>query len=180
MAIAQTQPFRATSIVASTADRGRGRKSRIDPAVGNNVRVLRERIGWLQSDLAKAANVATGTVSGLESGRNTRADRIAAIATALGVSVEQLRTGALPDPADRFRDLSDEDLRIAREFHNATTGVRVAVAYALKHRCPEFTDRLLALDPIRQHAVIYLLEQQEIDQREADSHKLRLRSEAGG
>ena len=177
MASAQTQPFRTTSVVASG---GRGRKPRIDPAVGTNVRVLRERIGWLQSDLAKAANVATGTVSGLESGRNTRADRIAAIAGALGVSVDQLRTGALPDPLDRFRDLSDEDLQIARVFHNAITAVRVSVAYALKHRCPEFTERLLALDPIRQHAVIYFLEQQEIDQREADAHKTRERSEAGG
>src|SRR5262245_9673834 len=129
MAIAQTQPLRTTSVVASKAQ---GRKRRLDPEIGRNVRAMRERIGWLQAEFGEAAEVATGTWGGLESGRTTRADRLERIARALGVTTEELRTGAIPDPAARYRDLSDEDLRIARQFHHADTDTRVSVAYALR------------------------------------------------
>lgn len=56
------------------------------------VKTLREGLGWSQVDLAAAANVDQSVVSRLEKGlaKNARALSVAAVAGALGVSVDQL------------------------------------------------------------------------------------------
>ena len=56
------------------------------------IRELRQKKGWTQTELARRAGVKQGVLSCIESGRtkNPRSDTLAAIAAALGVSVEQL------------------------------------------------------------------------------------------
>jgi transcriptional regulator with XRE-family HTH domain len=56
------------------------------------IRELRQKKGWTQTELARRAGVKQGVLSCIESGRtkNPRSDTLAAIAAALGVSVERL------------------------------------------------------------------------------------------
>ena len=56
------------------------------------IRELRQKKGWTQTELARRAGVKQGVLSCIESGRtkNPRSDTLAAIASALGVSVERL------------------------------------------------------------------------------------------
>ena len=56
------------------------------------IRELRQKKGWTQTELARRAGVKQGVLSCIESGRtkNPRSDTMAAIAAALGVSVERL------------------------------------------------------------------------------------------
>jgi len=172
MAMALTKPV----MVNSSKDerrQGRGRKPRIDPAIGENVRTMRERNGWRQIDLADKAGVAEGTITGVESGRRTREENLRKIAVALGCTVEQLATGQLPDPLLRFRDLTEEDLRFAREFHNATTARRTEVIRMLRDGEFGLSDRIHDLDPHRKEAIVTALRIEERRQKEEHEYNRR-------
>lgn len=56
------------------------------------IRELRQKKGWTQTELARRAGVKQGVLSYIENGRtkHPRSDTLAAIASALGVSVERL------------------------------------------------------------------------------------------
>ena len=56
------------------------------------IRELRENRGWSQTELARRAGIRQGVLSYIENGRtkNPRIDTLAAIASALGVSVQKL------------------------------------------------------------------------------------------
>ena len=56
------------------------------------IRELRQKLGWSQSELARRAGIKQGVLSYIENGRtkHPRSDTLAAIASALGVTVERL------------------------------------------------------------------------------------------
>lgn len=56
------------------------------------IRELREKKGWSQSELSRRSGVKQGVLSYIESGRtkHPRIDTLAAIAAALGTTVEKL------------------------------------------------------------------------------------------
>jgi transcriptional regulator with XRE-family HTH domain len=56
------------------------------------IRELREKKGWSQSELSRRSGVKQGVLSYIESGRtkHPRSDTLAAIAAALGTTVEKL------------------------------------------------------------------------------------------
>jgi transcriptional regulator with XRE-family HTH domain len=56
------------------------------------IRELRRKKGWTQTELARRSGVKQGVLSCIESGRtkHPRSDTLAAIAEALGVTVEKL------------------------------------------------------------------------------------------
>ncbi len=59
--------------------------------VGEKIKARRKELGWLQEDLAVKAGLGTGTISRLEGhGLLPRADRLAAIAAALDLSLDEL------------------------------------------------------------------------------------------
>ena len=176
--MAQTQPLTAPINIAAET-RGRGRKPRIDPAIGESARVMRERLGLTQVELAEKADVAEGTVTGLEAGRRTQPHNVEKIAVALGLTVAQLRAGELPDPLARYRDLTDEDLQIARQYHNANTGTRLSVARMLRTGASEIAERIARLDPARAAHVLLTVEMEESVQAQADS-AARQDTESGG
>ncbi len=63
--------------------------------LGNNVRAWRERLGWTQPELSQRSGVLQSIISDLESGkqRNIRSDKLAQLATAFGIPVDQLLRG---------------------------------------------------------------------------------------
>lgn len=91
-----------------------------------------------QAELAKRAGVSIGCISGVERAvRKTRTTQLAAIANAIGLTLDQLCEGdseptptARPDP--RGVDLRDEDYEIARLFRTASTDVKVSVRNQLR------------------------------------------------
>lgn len=69
------------------------------PALGEAVRLLRERSGMTQENLAQEAGLTTGTISLIERGRSNPAwGTVKGIAAALGVQVGEL--GNLADKLD--------------------------------------------------------------------------------
>ena len=56
------------------------------------IKMLREKKGWTQSELARRSGVKQGVLSDIENGKtkHPRCDTIAAIAAALDVPVEEL------------------------------------------------------------------------------------------
>lgn len=69
--------------------------------MGRTIERLRAARGWTQADLAHNAGVSIGTISRLENGRHEgRAGTVRAVATALGVQVQELLPGAEPVDGD--------------------------------------------------------------------------------
>jgi len=64
----------------------------ITQKIGEKIKQLRERKGWRQEDLAKESGVLFTTVSKIEGGfiKNPRMEKVAKIAKALGVSLDDL------------------------------------------------------------------------------------------
>ncbi|MDN7544786.1 helix-turn-helix domain-containing protein [Burkholderia cenocepacia] len=60
---------------------------------GSRLRALREKHGWSQEDLAKAAKVSQSTIAQIEGGRNKGSRHILALAGALEVPPEWLQDG---------------------------------------------------------------------------------------
>jgi transcriptional regulator with XRE-family HTH domain len=115
-------------------------------AVGQRVKRLRQRKEWTQAQLAEKAGVTENTIRGLE--RNTRVTqwpKLQAIAKALGTSPEALMHGDDPiEPSDpRLDRLTDEDLLVARRFHDARTSMRQRVMTLLHEGEPERVSTLI-------------------------------------
>lgn len=77
-----------------------------------NLRRLREQRGWTQEDLAARSGVPQGTISNIEAGRtqSPRLGSVEALATALGVTVEEVTGEVTRWPLDQamqdeFREL---------------------------------------------------------------------------
>jgi transcriptional regulator with XRE-family HTH domain len=63
--------------------------------VGERIRLQRQKLNYIQEHLAKSANISKGFLSEVETGtRNPSAEYLFRIATALGVSIDYLMTGA--------------------------------------------------------------------------------------
>lgn len=138
----------------------------IDPLVAARVRKLREQKGWRQSDLAKKAGVATNTVGGLEHGKQTRWIPFEKIARALGTTPEALQRGeGISEDNPLLRKLTDEDLRIGNDYHDAETPIRLAVERLLRLGAHDPMFRLWLrveqLDDRRRETVLQALEQHE-------------------
>lgn len=71
--------------------------------IGHNIAAARRARGWSQGDLAIKAKVSQGTIGHLESGRNETSTKLPQIAAALGLTVEELMSGAEPKPAQNVR-----------------------------------------------------------------------------
>lgn len=139
--------------------------------IGALVCLIRRRYEWRQIDLAKRAGVAANTVTGLEAGRKTHPRNIEKIAKALGTTGEALRRGELPEGISGlaaasaiWKELTDEDIAIARAHHNATTAIRSAAIALYRSGRRDFTERLTNLDPDRQAQVLEVLTALEEDQ----------------
>lgn len=63
--------------------------------IGKKIKYLRNEKGWSQEDLARNANVPVTTVSKIETGviKNPSIEKMAKIANALGVTVDELING---------------------------------------------------------------------------------------
>lgn len=95
--------------------------------VGARVRALRQASGWTLKQLAEAASLSPRFVSQLEAGRgNIAIGRLAGVAAALGVDLEELVSG----DRDRERLLIDGLLRgrSKRELRRAREAVEAALA----------------------------------------------------
>jgi hypothetical protein len=90
-----------------------------------------------QVAFAKLAKVSVGCLQGLETGtRATRELNLDKIATVMGLSREELLSAdesvPQPSPDPRLKELTSEDLQIARLFHGAVTEVRASVKAQLR------------------------------------------------
>jgi transcriptional regulator with XRE-family HTH domain len=114
--------------------------------IAKRVRLLRVGKELTQAALAKKARLAIGTLQGLEAGnRETMPTNIEKIAKVLGTSLAALTSegDAVQSTDPVLAGLNrDEDLVIARDYHNATTARRQAVQILLRD---EDADRLIAL-----------------------------------
>ncbi len=67
-------------------------------AVGERIKARRIELEWTQEQLAKESGLSKGFLSDLEAGkRSVGADSLLAIATALGVSMDYLMKGGVPE-----------------------------------------------------------------------------------
>jgi transcriptional regulator with XRE-family HTH domain len=87
-------------------------------ALGQRVKELRLKKGWSRTTLATRAEISIATVRACETGRKvTQAEKIKAIALALGVSTKRLDADDTGDP--RVKHWNDEDYEIGNWYHNA-------------------------------------------------------------
>lgn len=80
-----------------------------DPKViGKRVRAAREKFGWNQTELASRMGVRPNYVNRLEAGTmgNPSAERLAAVASALGLSIVDLTSAPPPLPPDVLENLA--------------------------------------------------------------------------
>jgi transcriptional regulator with XRE-family HTH domain len=88
-----------------------------------------------QVDLAQKAGVSVGCLQAFELGiRATRAANLAKIAKAVKMSVAELMADeeSSPPKDERAKGLTEEDLHVARLFHDAITDVRTSVKKQLR------------------------------------------------
>jgi transcriptional regulator with XRE-family HTH domain len=143
------------------------------PLIGLTVKTLRQLKRWRQVDLARRAGVAEGTITGVESGRRTQATNLDKIAAALSTTVADLREGR-DVIAARAVGLTDEDLRIARLFHQGSTAVKIAVRRILGDDVSDIAERYDRLDRRGQDAIRAVLEVEERNQRRHPTEPGRL------
>jgi transcriptional regulator with XRE-family HTH domain len=63
-------------------------------AIGKNIKAHREARGWTLADLSERSGVELGTIGALEVRDSARSKFASAIAKALGMTVEELESGA--------------------------------------------------------------------------------------
>ena len=69
-----------------------------DPTIGQRIVAMRERKGWKQKELAKAAGIPVPTLNRIERGQQSLfAERVSTLARVLGVSADYL-LGRTDDP----------------------------------------------------------------------------------
>lgn len=109
--------------------------------VGGKLRALRVERGLTQEALAtdRKVRIAIGTLQSIESGaRETRESKIEKVARFFGTSLSVLRAHGSITPSDpRLDKLRDEDLAVARAFHDASTGLRLRVRKLLNEGEPD-------------------------------------------
>lgn len=122
--------------------------------VGRKLRALRVEKGLTQAQLAndKRVRIAIGTLQSIERGlRENRDSKIERVAKFLGTTLVALRAQEGPiQPSDpRLKGLTDEDLRIARLFHDSTSALRNRIRALLKDgdadRITQLADRMAFL-----------------------------------
>lgn len=125
--------------------------------IGKRVRVRRVELRMTQEELAAKAEVGLGTVQALEDApnrknpRQTLPDNLQKIAKALKCSLDDLiKDKTTIDRGDPLLiGLNDEDLVIARGFHDATTALRQRVSALLRNSESDevsgFVNRVLRL-----------------------------------
>ena len=100
--------------------------------LGRRLRTLRIEQRLTQAAVAKRAHVSIATLQALESGkRDTHEANIDKVAQAFGTSLQVLVAVDPPPTTPLTADLNDEDLQIARAYHDATTPLRLRVAALL-------------------------------------------------
>jgi len=146
---------------------------KVDGLLVNRIKALRLARQWRQIDVARAAGVSINTVTGLEAGRKTQKPNVEKIAHALGTTVEELRRGDATEQSVVLYGLTDEDLRIARAYHNAETPVRIAVHNLLFRGADSFDARIARLTVDRRNHLRRMLELEETNQRAEETKKRR-------
>lgn len=115
--------------------RGKLKNGEMNEVVGHRIRSRRVAQKLTQEELAKKAKVTANTVRGLEKGRlRTRWGNFEQICRALGTTPEEMLREDTPiEPTDpRLEKLTDEDLRMGRLFHDASTTLRQRVRHLLR------------------------------------------------
>jgi transcriptional regulator with XRE-family HTH domain len=129
--------------------------------IGKRVRLRRVELGLTQAELADNADVALGTVQALEDAANrkhprqTSPENLEKIAKALKRTLNDLIKGSEPiapnDP--RLEKLGDEDLEVARLFHDLSTPRRLRVLSVLRgaetDRVASIATRLTSMQAMR-------------------------------
>jgi transcriptional regulator with XRE-family HTH domain len=69
--------------------------------IADRTKEARERLGWTQPELAKRAGVAPGTIGNIEAGTRKNPRELLAIAAALGVNPQWLKSGEGPEGASQ-------------------------------------------------------------------------------
>lgn len=121
--------------------------------IGKRVRGLRAELGLTQQQLADKAKIAIGTLQALEAAprqkrpRQTSNENIERIAKALGKTFDDLTADRNQIAADNplLDKLTDEDLLIARAYHDARTSMRQRVESLLLRGEPVRLTRLAEL-----------------------------------
>jgi transcriptional regulator with XRE-family HTH domain len=86
------------------------------PTVGDNIRTVREKLGWTQDKLAAEAKISKGFLSDVENkGKNISLDLLLKVATALGASVGYLATGEGQEPGEKRPVMIPSELSEAAE-----------------------------------------------------------------
>jgi phage repressor protein C with HTH and peptisase S24 domain len=85
-----------------------------DESLGVRLRRIRKEKSLTQEVLAKLAGVGQATISDLERGRSASSSELVAIAMALGISTEHLKTGKTHIPRDQYANSTDSALSIPR------------------------------------------------------------------
>jgi transcriptional regulator with XRE-family HTH domain len=121
-----------------------------DIGIGSRVRAARQRLGWSREALAFHAGISWSAISQLEAGRrrNLRPTTLAALAGALGVTVDYLVSGRAVTPAMLEHHVllytSDEDFVTATVsfLSQATERSEAALAVATDEHCRLLRERL--------------------------------------
>lgn len=110
--------------------------------LAENIRTGRARLNLTRVQFAKKARITTNTLRTLESGNHARlpdTETLRKVAKALRTTTEALLSGKMPIEADDplLSGLNQEDLRVARLYHDATTVMRQRIAGLLQDDEPE-------------------------------------------
>lgn len=166
--------------------------------VGKRIQRLRRDRNLTQRELADAANIAPNTLGGLEAGTlRTRWDKLVRVARKLETTPE-----ALARPDDLYlsnshvathvdpkllEGLTNEDLKIAQQYHHSTSAVRTHVRHCLTRadiaNAPRgdaqiFGRRYDSLSPEMKTSLLHILTHfEEIDAREKERARLQNRRE---
>jgi len=105
------------------------------PVVGRYVKELRQKRDWSQEQLADKAKISTNTLRKIERGmkRPPRTETLDRIAKAFHMTLEQLFQGprGLQATDPKLVGMNEEDLDVARRYHDAPTKLRHEVLLLL-------------------------------------------------
>jgi transcriptional regulator with XRE-family HTH domain len=125
-----------------------------DTGIGNRVRAVRQRLGWSREALAFHAGISWSAISQLEGGRrrNLRPNTLAALAGALGVTIDYLVFGCSVSPAmvEHRALLYDNDADFLSKavpfLHEGVDRSEAALAVTTEARCRLLREQLGAVE----------------------------------